>query len=379
MWMSSKIKSVAGFFTKRCRKVGDACKSFVTWMGKGYIFTKSRQLLGVCKDTFANATHNGVVSSGMKRSCDVEPFVYLSDIDGSDIIEEFKTYIEHLTKKYPKFSPAVNIYINSGVYGMYARTEMVTVMVYNGIPFIFPVHRILDGIDENDAQFYDRVNSIISKLYSINANQVASLGVVDDTVNVTEYVLQHSKKSPIFASSDIDASLVQMAIRNGTITSLGSLYFPGGYLYDIYAIDPITSKAIRNYKDFSKNPLDEVSDRADGKEVILVGGDPDIVCVGDVVSFEGYVYDAWIPNDVRYYRNAVQAVESRSVQLVGVSVDDDEYLESYAFLLKMMTELEEEATGPAPEDSAPDILHNVFDDQDVDEVPVLLELPEYLL
>jgi hypothetical protein len=59
-------------------------------------------------------------------------------------------------------------------------------------------------------------------------------------------------------------------------------------------------------------------------------------------------------------------------------VDDDEYLECYAMLLKMLRDIDEEVNGTSQEADAPDMMNesDVRDEyEDVDEVPVLLDLP----
>jgi hypothetical protein len=207
-----------------------------------------------------------------------------------------------------------------------------------------------------------------------DANHVISLGFVDQSVNVNEYVLDYAKKSPMFDSADIDANLVKMAIKNGTISAMGSLYLPGGYLYDIYAIEPVLSRTLRPYRDFTQAQ----SELPQGREVILLGGDPEIVYVGAQYSQSGFLYDIWVPNDARYYNRAKKAVSDGILPLGQLVVDDDEYLESYAILIKILRELDEEVNGPADEAAAPDIIVN-GDDTDTDEVPVLIDLPEYLM
>ena len=359
-------------------KVRSSLGRFVSWMGRGYIPTKTRSVISGMRETFANATHNGSVSSGLARSPSSEKFVYMSDIDGTDLLEEFKVYVGKLKEENPDSCFPVKVFVNSGVYGMYARTEMLIVMMYGGVPYILPIHRALDGIDEADAELVNRNNSIITRLFNQDSSHVVSLGQVGDDVNVNEYVLARAKSSPMFASNDIDISLVGMAISNGTIVSMGSLYLPGGYLYDIYVIDGVTAKAIRPYRDFTADRVDGTDGLAGGREVILVGGYPDVVCVGTQVSPDGYAYDVWVPNDARYYSRAKAAVSASMLPLLGVSVDDDEFEESYSMLLKMLAELDEEANGPADDDTSPDIMVNPDDDTETDEVPVLIDLPEYL-
>lgn len=344
---------------------------FPGWMSKGRIISGVIGLGKVMRDTFARTNP---VSSGLVRVDEKELAAYLSDVDGTDIVADFKAYVADLKNKYPDSSPPVKVFCTSGVIGMYARTDMLYVMVYGGIPYILPVHRSLSGIDENDAEFNDSVNRMVASLSGSDSNHVISLGVVDNTVNVQEFVLNYARKSPLLESADIDPNLVDMAIKNGTIVSLGSLYLPGGYLYDIYSIEPVLTRTFRPYRDYTQKP-DEVPS---GREVILVGGEPEIVYVGSQVSPNGFIYDVWVPNDARYYARAKVVVESGGLPMGTLFVDDDEYIEAYAILMKILKDLDEEANGPAQEADAPDIMVNPDDDTDTDEVPVLIELPEYL-
>ena len=371
MWMSSKIRGASA-------RVWKAVREAAGWFSRGYFLTKSRNAVATMRETFTEARHNGAVSSGLARSVGGDKFVYMSDIDGSDMLEEFKLYVSKLKEENPDSCAPVKVFLNSGVYGMYARTEMLAVMMYGGIPYILPVHRALDGIDENDAQFVSRNNSMVTRLFGGESNHVVSLGRVADSVSVTDYVMERVKSSPLFDSMDIDGSLVGMAISQGTMRSLGSVYLPGRYLYDIYSVDSTVSKAIRPYRDYTADRVDGTDGGMVGNEVILVGGDPDIVPVGMQTAPDGYTYDVWVPNDARYYSRASAAVSACALPLLGLSVDDEEYEESYALLLKMLLELDEEANGPRDEDAPPDILVNADEDTDTDEVPVLLDLPDYL-
>jgi len=361
-------------FKRLLSRVKGAPGKFAGWMGRGFFATKARKVVSSMSETFGNATHDGVVSSGLARSPEHEKFVYMSDIDGTDILDEFKIYVTQLRAENSDSCFPVKVFVNSGVYGMYARTEMIVVLMYGGIPYILPVHRSLEGIDEGDAEFSVKNNSIIAKLYNQNASRVISLGVVEDTVDVPQYVLERAKSAPLFESPDIDRSLVSMAIANGSINTIGSIYLPGGYLYDIYVLSSITARAIRAYRDYEDNTDSGFS----GSEVILVGGDPDVVPVGNQIAPNGYVYEVWVPNDARYYYRAKEVVSNGWLPLLGVTVDDGEFEESYSMLLKMLHDLDEEANGPSDEETSPSIMVNPDEDTETDEVPVLIDLPEYL-
>lgn len=374
MSLRSRILSVAGRLKNAVYKVNRSVASAAGWFSRGYILTTAGRVVKSAADTFKSAT-GSCVASGLVRVSDSDMFVYLSDIDGTDLVEQFKQYIQELLNKYPNSSPPVKVFAASGVLGMYARVEMAYVMVYGGIPYIFPVHRSVSGIDEHDADFDNSLNQVITRLCNSDSGHVVSLGYVDDTVNVNDYVLDWSKKSPLLDAVDIDPNLVKMAIHDGKMYPIGSLYLPGRYMYDIYVIDTVLGKAIRPYKDFTVagNNIPK-----HGKEVILVGGDPDIVLAGVQTSLDGFVYEAWVPNVAKYYGRAVDAVRRASVPMGQFVVDDDEYLECYAMLLKMLRDLDEEVNGVSQEADAPDMMNESDvreENDDVGEVPVLLELP----
>lgn len=374
MSLRSKISSVAGRLKGAVRKVKMSVASAAGWFSRGYILSTAGRMAKGAADTFKSAC-GGYVESGLVRVSDSDMFVYLSDIDGTDLLEQFKQYVQELLKKYPDSSPPVKVFTATGVLGMYARVEMTYVMVYGGIPYIFPVHRSISGIDEHDADFDDSMNQVVTRMCNSDSNHVVSLGYVDDTVNVNDYVLDWSKKSPLLDAVDIDPNLVKMAIHEGKMSPIGSLYLPGRYMYDIYVIDKVLGKAIRPYRDYT---VADSNIPESGNEVILVGGDPDIVLAGMQPSPDGFVYEAWVPNSVRYYGRAVNAVRRNLLPLGQFVVDDEEYLECYAMLLKMLRDLDEEVNGSSQETDAPDMMNesDVRDENDDDaEVPVLLELP----
>ena len=370
--VKAKVKSKAVSVAQKTKK---SAIRFADWFCRGRIISTMAYAKRVMGDTFAKATHGGAVSSGLVRNCNKALVSYISDIDGEDLATDVKAYIADLKKRYPDNSPPVKLFTASGVLGMYARTELCFVMIYGGVPYILPVHVEFEGIDENDAKFEDGANRVIKLLSTQGCNNVVSLGFVSKQVNVNEFVLDYAKHSPLFNTTEIDHNLVSMSIQSGTISSLGSLYLPGGYLYDIYVLDRLMSKTLRPYRDFTK----EEDPFPEGNEVILVGGDPDIVRVGSQATQTGFMFDVWIPNDARYYNTAVATVAEQRLPLANVEVDDDEFLESYAYLLKMLRELDEEVHGPAPDDTVPDMIVNPDEDGDTEEVPVLIDLPEYLL
>ena len=374
MSLRSRIASVAGRLRNAVRAVNRSVASAAGWFSRGYILSTAGRLAKGAVNNFRSAS-GGYVSSGLVRVSDSDVFVYLSDIDGTDMVEQFKQYVQELLNKYPDSSPPVKVFTASGVLGMYARVEMTYVMVFGGIPYIFPVHRAISGIDEHDADFENSMNQVVTRLCNSDSNHVVSLGYVDSSVNVNDYVLDWSKKSPLLDAVDIDPSLVKMAIQDGKMSPMGSLYLPGRYMYDIYVIDSVLAKAIRPYRDFT---VADANIPTAGREVVLVGGDPDVVLAGVQPSPDGFVYEAWVPNSARYYGRAVETIRRTALPMGQFVVDDDEYLECYAMLLKMLRDIDEEVNGTSQEADAPDMMNesDVRDEyEDVDEVPVLLDLP----
>ena len=375
MLIPSKIQTACAWLKRMSDKTKQSVARAAGWFCRGYIITKIKNVGRTVHDTFVMSTHGGYVDKGLVRVDGRQLVAYVSDIDGTDLVDSFKTYVSNLKEKYPDVSPAIKVFSFSGVMGMYARTECMFVMVYGGVPYILPVHRSLEGIDELDAKFSSGINRLLTSVSNADFNHVVSLGYVDSTVNVNEYVLNWAKKSPMFDSADIDPSLVKMAIKDGTISTMGSLYLPGGYLYDIYAIDPLLSRTLRPYRDFTQS-----TEIHNGREVLLVGGDPDIVYIGTQAGPDGFLYDVWVPNDARYYTIAKGVVDENRLPLGSFAVTDDDYFKSYALLMKMLHELDEEANGPADDNTSPGIMVNPDDeDTETDEVPVLIELPEYLM
>lgn len=310
--------------------------------------------------------------------------IFLSDLEGTSMTDEFKAFIESciIDKKY-WYAP-IKVFSCSGVLGMYARCEYSVVLILDGVPFIMSSRVKLEGTDEYDPEFLTSDNSVMAALMSENSNKVVSAGFIDPSSDVTKYVSEYIQKNPAIPSVDISFDLAKSFAKNDKMKYWGAIYKPGGYMYDIYSIDRTVSRAIRPNKEFGNDPLNEVDRLPEGMEVLLIGGEPDIVPLGTMANKNGMLFDVWIPNQRRYYKFAMSILGAGYIPNDIFVFDEDDMVENYAILMKALHVLDEEANGPEDDEdesselaAVPMITDESLNDDD--EVPVLIELPEYLI
>ena len=198
-----------------------------------------------------------------------------------------------------------------------------------------------------------------------------------------EYVsqIEYMQKNPAIPSQDISFDLTKSFAANNAMRYWGAIYRPGGYMYDIYTANRTVSRSIRPNKEFGNDPLNEIDKLPDGMEVLLMGGEPDVVPVGTLANPVGMLFDVWVPNHKRYYKSAMTLLSSGCVPNDIFYFDEDDLIENYAILMKAMHVLDEEANGPEEDESAETTAVPIITDEsldDNDEAPVLIELPEYL-
>lgn len=267
--------------------------------------------------------------------------VIISDIDGTDTIDAFMKEVVHFRETPSEHYKPINIFFNTGVVGD-LMTERVVLYVYAGIPFILSSAERIYGSDEYDPLTDANGGVFISRMASKNCMKAYSLGFVSKNVSTERYAYKYVKENSLFLDENIDSHIVGNAITDGVMKSCGSLFKPGGYLYDVYSADAPTSKMIRKYKDFSHNPVDELNTPENTKEIVLFGGYPEIVKLGVLSSRHGYIYDVWIPNDVNYYAIAKEIFDNHYLPIDIFEFDSNDLYESYALLCKSLSELAKE-------------------------------------
>lgn len=337
-------------------------------------------------DSIAEGWESGRKLNTIERGfTTLEPMysVFISDLDGLDNVEEYKNYVDFVIGNKNCWNRPIKIFNTSGVLGMYARCEYSILLVLEGVPFILSSRVKLDGIDEYDPQFKTGEHTTLAAMLSANSKNVVSVGFIDPNSDVTKYVSEYMQKNTAMPSHDISFDLAKSFAENNSMRYWGAIYRPGGYLYDIYTANRTVSRSIRPNKEFGNDPLNEIDKLPNGMEVLLIGGEPDVVPVGTLANPVGMLFDVWVPNHKRYYKSAMTMLANGCVPNDIFYFDDEELIENYAILMKAMHVLDEESNVPDDEDeesletsAVPIITDESIDDND--EAPVLIELPEYL-
>jgi hypothetical protein len=183
-------------------------------------------------------------------------------------------------------------------------------------------------------------------------------------------------------SMELNASVLRMEVNSGRIAPVGHLYTPGGDLYEIFSLNSTQSKIIRRLKDFSTNPVDERSIPEGMQEIVLLGGDPDIVQLGDFVNNQGCLYSVWVPNEPRNYWLGNKILEEEWLPVNSFNIKYDDMIESYAMLYSELAELDNRADVDSGEEQSDELdspsgLY-VLDEEDYDNTePIIFRnLPE---
>lgn len=384
-----KIRNVLTSFTnfgkRTVSKVTGCAGRFYEFLVIGWKLSRTYRTAKRLKDYLAAGWASGRKLTTIERgftTLDSKYSVFLSDLEGSDINAEYKDFVDLAINDKKYWNCPIKIFCNSGVLGMYARCDYSILFVLEGVPLILSSRVRLEGTDEYDPAFKLADNSTIASLMAENSKKVVSLGFVDPNTDVTKFVSEYMQKNPAIPSHEISFDLVKSFAANDSMRYYGAIYRPGGYMYDIYTANRTVSRSIRPNKEFRDDPLNEVDKLPDGMEILLIGGEPDIVPIGTMANNAGFLFDVWVPNHRRYYKLAMDFLSAGCVPNDIFYFDDDDLIESYAILMKAMHVLDEEANGPSEDaettesDTVPVITDESLDDND--EAPVLIELPEYL-
>lgn len=286
------------------------------------------------------------------------PFkIVLSDHDGADIIAEFKKEVNKMLEEDEcKYRP-VPCYITTGVLGN-MRAEMVIVYIYAGIPFILAPLLCIEGYDATHAKMAPG-GYFISRMYEKDNTRAFSLGYVDKPSQVYKYAKEYTKKNPIIDSIDIDEKVINTYIVNNikTVKSVGTIYRVGGSRFEVYGFDTDESRMIRTTKDFvGGNPYIENGIPEGKTEVILYGGNPDIVQLGDFCTKDGNIFGVWVPNGEKFVKKGSEILTKFILPNDIFVVDEDELAEVYAMAGMYLEKLDAaEDEEPEDESDVPDI------------------------
>ena len=308
--------------------------------------------------------------------------VILSDYDGSDPSQELRDFIVGVRNDSAEHNKVFNVYYNTGVLDANLEVEFLSVFVYCGIPFILSSQARLAGTTAEDAAFDEFGGTLVSRISRQNCDIISSAGFVSVDVSPERYAYEFYTHNTLMESMELNASVLRMEVNSGRIAPVGHLYTPGGNLYEIFSLNSTQSKIIRRLKDFSTNPVDERSIPEGMQEIVLLGGDPDIVQLGDFVNNQGCLYSVWVPNEPRNYWLGNKILEEGWLPSNAFDIKYDDMIESYAMLYTELADLDGRIDGEGTEEQSDELdtpsgLY-VLDDQDYDSTePIIFRnLPE---
>lgn len=302
---------------------------------------------------------------GLGGAC--EPFkIILSDFNGADIIEELKAEISDILDTGVADGSPVPVYIMTGVLGA-IRVEVLILYIYGGVPFILDPYVGIEGGGLRDGTLV-RGGSFVGAMLSVESNRMAfSLGYVDSPDQAYGYAVTYTRGNPLVKNTGISDNTVALYLssNSGSVTRVGSIQKLGGSLFDVFAFNNTESALIRDDKDFIGGEPDRQNGIRQGKyEVILFGGDPDIVQVGAHSSLYGDMFCVWVPNDARFIECAKNMLMQGDLPRDSAYVDYDDLADAYAMYASKLLEDERDADSAAEDDDVPDF---VYSDDDEDE------------
>lgn len=281
----------------------------------------------------------------------------MSNYDGSDSVENFMREVVVLREDRSAWYQPIKFYIVGGELGM-LHAEQVIVYVYGGIPFILSSTVSIDGSDERNAQCTSDGEQFIGSMFARGNSDVFSIGYIDGNRRPVSYANEFLKKNALMPTDTIDAGITNSMLVSAGNTPSGTIFVPGGHRYDVYAVDESVSRSIRPMKDFRFNPVEEHGVPDGMREVLLVGGFPEIVPVGSLCSVTGDMFNVWVPNDKMRYADAEHIMKSEWLPHDVFDIDVDELSESYAMMAVYAndTDVSNHIDDDETDDAPPDML-----------------------
>lgn len=259
--------------------------------------------------------------------------VVQADYDGADVVDELKETLDEMSDDPECAGRPVPIYTVGGSFGA-ITTELLYLYMLGGVPFILEPGIVVEGSGTDDARMVNRAGRFISGMYMKDNNYVYSIGYVDDPCEAYAYAVEFTSRQVPSKDTGIDPGLVNsyIAANPYAMTHVGSIQKMGGTLFDVYAISATESAMFRPDKDFMGGEPDVENDRdgISGRiEVILCGGNPDIVCIGTICSIDGWMFNVWVPNEAGYVECGKWMLDQGDIPRDVLFVDEDELSQAY--------------------------------------------------
>lgn len=266
--------------------------------------------------------------------------IFLTDIDGADIMTEFMDEVTAIRNDRSKWYRPYSFYVATGMIG-FVSAEVIVVYVAAGMPFIFTSTISVEGTDEYDGHIETAGEKLIGRLFDKDNSMIYSLGYVDSHTNVLRTAKSMLEKETLFADETIDPKLGNTLIQNNNLRENGVLMSPGKYRYSVYALPPEISSAMRPDKDFMMSPTGDFGGKPGMKEIVLCGGNPEIMPIGMFCNLGGNTFNVWIPNDINYYQRAVEYFNSDRLPRDVIDFELDNLLDAYALFCVYANKLDE--------------------------------------
>jgi len=285
------------------------------------------------------------------------PFaVVQADYDGVDQYMELMGELDKLSDDPECQGRPVPIYIVGGSIGM-ITTEILYIYMLGGVPLILEPGISVEGRGGGDMYMTDKPGRFITDLYSRDNSNVYSIGYVDDPCEAYAYAVEFTSKHVPSEDSGIDPEIVNgyLASNPYRMNHVGTIQRMGGTLFEVYAVNATESAMFRPNKDFmggepdAENDTDGIRGRV---EVILCGGNPDIVCVGAIAGIDGWLFNVWVPNEASLVDCAIHMLQQDDIPHDVLFVDELELEQAFVMYDEKLRadSMEEDGEG-LPDDS----------------------------
>lgn len=248
--------------------------------------------------------------------------VFISDWDGRDIAKEFMDECAAIRATRELWYTPIKFYIASGVLGM-LHAEQVIVYVDGGTIFLLSSIPSFNGSDFAHVGLDDDGERLVSRLFNGLSRKVMSLGIVPADTDYLTYARNCYMNQGVVTDGQINSEQAVGFIEQMEQMYYGNIYLTGGALYGVYAVDPTVSSAIRYVRG-------DNSMQYEGREVLLVGGVPEIMPLGFHTTMFGHMFKVWTANDIDRYFIGKRIFDDEWLPYDLFDIDLDEMCEAYA-------------------------------------------------
>jgi hypothetical protein len=283
--------------------------------------------------------------------------VLQSNYDGADCVEELAAEFDRMADDPECQGRPVPVYSMRGTVGN-VEVDLVYFYMLGGVPLILDPGIVVKDFGNGRIEEIQTSGRFVTEMFSHNNDAVFSIGYVDDPCEAYAYAVEYTSRNVPSPDTGIDAGLVNsyLATHPDTMLHVGTIQKMGGTVFDVYAVGATESAMFRPDKDFMGGEPDVEDDKENrGKvEVLLCGGNPDIVCIGSVCGADGWMFRVWVPNERGYVDCGMHIIEQDDIPREALYVDSDELAQAFILYdekLKYDELAEEGETGEEEEES----------------------------